>query len=160
MGWLTLTHTQRWHAHRHTAGTGHLYQGRFKSFPIQAAAPLLAVGRYVERNPLRAGLVRQATHWCYGSLWRRAHGDAEARQLLSDWPVPLPADWPHYVEAAQTEAELAALRRSVLRGQPYGADAWVQVTATRLGLETTLRARGRPRRAPDRDAENGVAKGS
>jgi putative transposase len=35
LGWLTLTHAQRWHAHRHTAGTGHLYQGRFKSFPIQ-----------------------------------------------------------------------------------------------------------------------------
>src|SRR5262245_59493013 len=33
VGWLTLTHTQRWHAHRHTTGTGHLYQGRFKSFP-------------------------------------------------------------------------------------------------------------------------------
>jgi putative transposase len=35
MNWLTLTHTQRWHAHRHTAGTGHVYQGRFKSFPVQ-----------------------------------------------------------------------------------------------------------------------------
>src|SRR5271165_1259391 len=32
VGWLTLTHTQRWHAHRHNAGTGHVYQGRYKSF--------------------------------------------------------------------------------------------------------------------------------
>src|SRR5216683_3246318 len=52
VGWLTLTHTQRWHAHRHTAGSGHLYQGRFKSFPVQADEHLLAVCRYVERKPL------------------------------------------------------------------------------------------------------------
>jgi putative transposase len=36
MRWLMVTHTQRWHAHRHTAGTGPVYQGRFKSFPVQA----------------------------------------------------------------------------------------------------------------------------
>jgi putative transposase len=34
VGWLTLTHTQRWHAHYQAVGMGHLYQGRFKSFPI------------------------------------------------------------------------------------------------------------------------------
>ena len=33
--WLTHTHTMRWHAHYKTQGTGHLYQGRFKSFPIE-----------------------------------------------------------------------------------------------------------------------------
>src|SRR5207244_3632564 len=55
--WLTHTHTMRWHAHYHTSGTGHLYQGRFKSFPIEADDHLYAVLRYVERNALRAGLV-------------------------------------------------------------------------------------------------------
>src|SRR6266404_7171415 len=64
--WLTVTHTQRWHAHRHTAGTGPLYQGRFKSFPVQADEHLLAVCRYVERNPLRACLVRKAQDWRRG----------------------------------------------------------------------------------------------
>ena len=56
-GWLTLTHTQRWHAHRHTTGSGHLYQGRFKSFPLQDDAHFFTVCRYVERNALRANLV-------------------------------------------------------------------------------------------------------
>ena len=60
MGWLTLTHTQRWHANRHTAGSGHLYQGRFKSFPVQDDPHFLTVCRYVERNPLRANLVKSA----------------------------------------------------------------------------------------------------
>src|SRR5438105_4281159 len=61
--WLTLTHTQRWHAHYHDVGTGHLYQGRFKSFPVQDDDHFLVVARYVERNALRAGLVFQAQDW-------------------------------------------------------------------------------------------------
>ncbi|HJZ56017.1 MAG TPA: transposase [Gemmataceae bacterium] len=80
--WLTVTHTQRYHAHYHAAGTGPVYQGRFKSFPIQAGE--------------------------------------------------------------HTAAELAALHRSVDRGAPYGEDAWAERTAVRLGLESSLRARGRP----------------
>ena len=58
MSWLTMTHTQRWHAHHRTAGTGHLYPGRFTSFPVQSDEHFfLTVYRYVERNALRANLV-------------------------------------------------------------------------------------------------------
>jgi putative transposase len=60
MRWLTVTHTQRWHASHRTSGTGPLYQGRFKSFPIEDDDHLLAVVRYVERNALRAKLVARA----------------------------------------------------------------------------------------------------
>jgi len=56
VGWLTLTHTQRWHAHRRSAGAGHLYQGRFKSFPVQEDEHFYSVCRYAERNALRANL--------------------------------------------------------------------------------------------------------
>src|SRR5437870_4093756 len=88
-----LTHTQRWHAHYHTAGTGHLYQGRFKAFPVQEDEHLLTVCRYVERNPLRAGLVSRAEAWRWSSLAHRLAGDAQAQKLLHPWPLPLPADW-------------------------------------------------------------------
>jgi len=54
---LTVKHSMRWHAHYKTGETGHLYQGRFKSFPIQSDHHLLAAMRYVERNPLRANFV-------------------------------------------------------------------------------------------------------
>jgi REP element-mobilizing transposase RayT len=74
VGWLTLTHTQRWHAHYHTVGCGHAYQGRFKSFPVQEDDYFLTVCRYVERNALRAGLVPRAEAWRWGSLWRWRHG--------------------------------------------------------------------------------------
>ena len=58
--WLTHTHTMRWHAHHGTGGTGHFYQGRFKSFPIQHNEHYYTVARYVEQNALRAGLVERA----------------------------------------------------------------------------------------------------
>lgn len=147
--WLTLTHTQRWHAHYHDVGTGHLYQGRFKSFPIAQDEHFLQVCRYVERNALRAGLVRRAEAWRWGSLWRRQQAERPTPWLLSDWPVREPSSWLHEVNRAQSEAELEALRRSVQRGQPFGGEAWSQRVAARLGLESTLRPRGRPRKAAD-----------
>src|SRR5881398_1576643 len=61
--WLTHTHTMRWHAHYHTGGTGHVYQGRFKSFPVETDEHLYTVLRYVERNALRANLVARAEDW-------------------------------------------------------------------------------------------------
>ncbi|MFM7292484.1 MAG: transposase [Planctomycetia bacterium] len=74
--WLTHTHTMRWHASHHTVGTSHLYQGRFKAFPIEEDDHLLTVMRYVERNPLWANLCRHAEEWKYGSAWHRTKGTA------------------------------------------------------------------------------------
>lgn len=73
--WLSVTHTQRWHAHHRTAGTGPVYQGRFKSFPVQMDEHFLAVARYVERNAVRAKLVKRAEDWQWYSLWRRSQDD-------------------------------------------------------------------------------------
>ena len=141
MRWLTLTHTQRWHAHRHSAGSGHLYQGRFKSFPVQDDNHFLVACRYVERNALRAGLVERAEDWPWGSLAAKA-----AAPMLSPWPIPRPADWIARVNAALGPAEEDALRRSVRRGQPFGSSEWRAATAGRLGLESALRPLGRPRK--------------
>jgi putative transposase len=142
--WLTVTHVRRWHAHHHSAGSGPLYQGRFKSFPIQEDQHLLTVCRYVERNALRANLVTSAENWRWSSLWHRHH--ATQVPWLSEWPVPRPADWTVYVNGAETENELAALRRSVLRGAPYGEESWQMRTAEALGLQSAFRSRGRQKR--------------
>ena len=149
--WLTHTQSMRWHAHYHASGTGHLYQGRFKAFAIETDEHFYTVCRYVERNSLRANLVQRAEHWRWSSLWRRIHGDAQPRRLLSPWPWPLPADWVEYVNAPQTEAELAALRRSVQRSCPFGSPPWQQQQAERLGLSHPLRPRGRPKKDPPQE---------
>ena len=145
--WLTVTHTQRWHAHHNTSGTGHLYQGRFKSFPIQRSGRLLDALRYVERNALRANLVVRAEDWRWSSLWHRGH-EASAWPLpLADWPVVRPEKWVAIVNQPQSEAELDALRMSINRGRPYGESDWQRRTAMRLGLASTLRPTGRPSKA-------------
>ena len=60
MGWLSNTHTRRWHASKGTIGEGHLYQGRYKSFLCQDDNHFLTLARYVERNAKRANLVKNA----------------------------------------------------------------------------------------------------
>src|SRR5262249_9506962 len=149
MHWLTLTHTQRWHAHYHGVGSGPLYQGRYKSFPVQEDDHFYRVCRYVERNALRAGLVQRAEAWPWGSLGRGQTEASEGPELCA-WPVPRPRDWVGEVNQPQMEGELAALRRCVQRGQPYGSAAWVKQTAAQLGLESTLRPRGRPKKAANK----------
>jgi len=154
--WLTLTHTQRWHAARRSAGTGHVYQGRFKSFPVQSDGHFIRVCRYVERNALRAGLVDRAEAWPWGSLWHRLRGvRGGGPAILSAWPVDPPPDWVRRVNAAESEAELAALREALRRGRPYGADPWVARIADRLDLGSTLRPRGRPRQGGGAGSEKG-----
>src|SRR5215212_2545783 len=88
--WLTHTHTMRWHTHYHTSGTGHLYQGRFKAFPVEDDDHYFTVLRYVERNALRANLVERAEDWRWGSLWLRQSGSPEQQALLSPGPLALP----------------------------------------------------------------------
>jgi putative transposase len=145
MRWLTVTHTQRWHACHHTSGTGPIYQGRFKSSPVSEDEHFFAVMRYVERNALRARLVTRAEMWRWSSLWQVVNRRCDVTR--SAWPVSRPADWLDYVNRAETEAELAAIRQSVRRGSPFGPSVWRQESARRLGLESTLQARGRPRRS-------------
>ena len=145
--WLTLTHTQRWHAHHGTSGMGHVYQGRFKSFPVESDEHLWTVLRYVERNPVRARLVKRAEHWRFGSLWQRTQSD-DAQIVLSPGPIKLPRDWIEFVNRTETKTELGALRTSVRRGRPFGDDAWQRKIARRLGLQHTFRPRGRPFKQP------------
>ena len=129
----------------HTSGTGHIYQGRFKAFAVESDEHLYTVCRYVERNPLRANLVAQAEAWRWSSLGQQ-RSRAAAAGWLHAWPVPRPRDWVARVNRPETAAELEAVRRSVLRGQPFGGEPWQQETAQRLGLEYTFRRRGRPKR--------------
>ncbi len=144
MGWVGVTHVRRHHEHYHTRGGGHLYQGRFKSFPIQQDRHFLRVCRYVEANALRAGAVRRAEDWPWCGLAARTRGGKPIK--LSPWPIDRPAGWREIVNDVTAPEELTILRAKVNRGQPYGAAAWIEQTARHLGLEATVRDIGRPRK--------------
>jgi putative transposase len=144
MMWLTTAHVRRYHRHYHSSG--HVWQGRFRSFPIQEDEHLLTVHRYIERNAVRAGLVARAQDW----LWSSAAPHREGMPLLAQGPVAHALDWLRHVNEPQTEAEVEALRECIRRRRPYGDEAWTQQTARRMGLEASLRPRGRPRKHADR----------
>lgn len=146
---VTLMHTQRWHAHRSSAGTGHLYQGRFKSFAVQHDAHFLTVCRYVEANALRSGLVRHAEDWRWCSLWRLCTGNSDKEPRIDEWPLARPSDWVAYVNEAANATEVDGLRACARRGAPYGSAPWRQHIVKELKIEGTLRPRGRPKKGSD-----------
>jgi putative transposase len=134
---------RRWHLAHASVGTGPVYQGRYKSFPVQQDEHFYAVCRYVERNALRANLVADVRQWRWSSPWHRANKSNTVP--LADWPLPRGKKWVEFLNRADTDAELQSLRRSAWSGRPYGQTVWVQRTARRLGLESTLRPPGRPK---------------
>jgi putative transposase len=144
--WLTVTHTHRWHAHHHTAGQGPLYQGRFKCFPIQQDEHFLTVCRYVEANACRARLSKRAEDWPWCSLQTRRVARAEARPALGEWPVDRPRDWLAQVNRGMDDERVQSVRQCIAKGTPLGDPGWKTRIARRLGLELTLRPRGRPRK--------------
>ena len=156
VGWLTLTHTQRWHAHRHTVGGGHVYQGRFKSFLVNTEGYLATVCRYVERNPVRANLVKCAEQWNWSSLYRWSSpgsapgsSNSDSKRILSPWPTHggrRPPNWLTKVNMPETQDELDALRTASNRCRPFGDALWQRRMMEQYGLESTFRPMGRPKK--------------
>lgn len=138
---LTNAHVARHRTMHGTTGTGHLYQGRFRSFPVQSDDHYLRVMRYVEANALRAALVQCAESWPWSSMTERV---ADAREIITPGPLGLPTDWVTYVNATTGTDELECIRNCNRQGRPYGSPDWMLDTAALHRL--ALRGRGRPRR--------------
>ncbi|MBJ6802801.1 REP-associated tyrosine transposase [Geomonas propionica] len=106
MQWFLTTHVRRYHQHYHSSG--HLWQGRFKSFGVQRDEYLTTVARYIEGNPVRAGLVETAVNWVWSS--HRGRCGIEHDLLIQPLPVPWVGDWTHYVDTPLTSSDLAKVR--------------------------------------------------
>lgn len=136
MQWWMTSHVRRYH--QHYRSHGHVWQGRFKSFPIQQDGHLLMALRYVLRNPVRAGLVEHAMDWPWSSL--------RFPSLSDPLPVEMPLEWVQWIDQPLFDHELTTLRTCVNRQQPFGREDWQSKIAETLGLESTMRKRGRPRK--------------
>ncbi len=147
--YLAGTHAKRFRVASQTVGNGHVYQDRFKSFPVQCDEHFLTLCRYVESNALHAGLVDRAENWRWGGLNRRLSGHNEI--FVSEWPVCLPADWLDRVNRPLYKTELTDIRISTKRGRPFGDSQWTRNTAADLGLAHTMRRPGRPRKLVNSD---------
>ena len=134
---LTITHVRRWQGHRGYAGLGHVYQGRYKSFPVESDEHFWVVARYVERNALRANLVLRAEEWRWSSLWQRCHPTGEERSLLAAWPIDMPANWLERVNQTDDAQELPPQRATRPPLWPAGMAAGNRATfGPRVGLSS------------------------
>ena len=145
MSWLTSTHVRQYRTRTKSIGYGRLYQGRYKSFPVQSNTYLTTVIKYVEQNPLRAKLVKQAEEWKWSSLWRREKGSSKQKELLSELPIDLPSNYLELVNDVPSKEQLETIRHSVNKGKPYGTDTWIENIVEKFNLGHTLRGPGRPK---------------
>ena len=136
----TTAHVRNHHV-RH-GGSGHIWQGRFKSFPVQTDEHFLTVARYVLRNPVRAGLALHPGDWPWSSL--------RHRHLIDSWPLPLPPNWHEWLETPCSQGELVTLRRSVRRRTPFGAPGWQQEVTAGTGYFSGAKTEAAMRHNPEK----------
>jgi putative transposase len=109
---LGTAHSARWRHRRRTTGEGHVYQGRYHAFLVESERQYFNVLRYVEANPVRAGLVTDALDWRWSSLAERATARPE---LIVPGPLPLPSGWSSLVQEEVPPDDLADIRRRLQR---------------------------------------------
>ena len=141
MQWVMTSYVRYYHKKNRTSG--HIWQGRYKSFIVEKESYYLTLIRYIEANALRAKLVRRAENWEYGSLKER---EQKHRSLLSETYIKLDDTWAEYANTPIREGELETIRNSVNRQAPLGQAQWQVETATKHGMLSTLNQRGRPRK--------------
>lgn len=145
MRWLTTTHVRQLRVATKSVGNGHLYQGSYKSFPIEKDKHVHDVIRYVEQNPLRAHLVKRAEDWQWSSLFRRQRGNREDNKILAPLPTTLPTNYLKSVNTLLGSDPIKLIHFSVEKGKPYGSLAWTERMVKKYNLGSTLRGVGRPK---------------
>ncbi|HNS32158.1 MAG TPA: transposase [bacterium] len=139
--WVMTSHVRYFHKLRGTSG--HVWQGRYKSFIIKNDAHLLTVLRYVENNPVRARIVNSGKEWLWSSLHQRLENKSN---LLDKSPIEIPDNWENFINGIIPEAEITKLRNCIQRQSPFGDSLWQTEICNRFGLVSTLNPRGRPRK--------------
>jgi putative transposase len=128
---------------------GHLWQGRFASF-VMGGAYLLAAARYVELNPVRAGLVSGPREYRFSSA--RAHLLRRDDALVKVSPLlEMVGSWRRLLSSAVGEEELGRLRQHERTGRPLGDDDFLARLEKRLGRVLRRQKPGRkPKRRRDK----------
>lgn len=152
-----------WFNTRHQR-SGTLWEGRFRAGLIEGERHLLACMRYIELNPVRAGLCQDATQWTWSSA---AHHLGLARSALvtehelywslGNTPFEREHAYRELMGQGVTPAEQALFTDAALRGRPVGSATFLQPLADAHPKAALKRPRGRPRKAlPSPDPSKGV----
>jgi putative transposase len=144
-GKFTQKATQRWHIKHGTVGSGHLFQGRFKSFLVEKDEYFLQLAKYVEANALRAGMVKKAEEWPWSSLYLRLNNPALAKRIFASWPIDMPKNYLSLLNQPLPKVQLDSIRASIEKSKPFGSEGWVSKQVNKYDLGYTLRQAGRPK---------------
>ena len=126
---------------------GHLWQGRFASFPMDEHH-LIAAARYIEMNPVGADLVKQPEDYRWSSI--HAHLEGKDDELVKVAPLlDLIPDWSSFLSTS-TEEELNLLHRHERTGRPLGDLGFVETLEQILGRTLQPQKPG-PKKKGDRD---------
>ncbi|MFH1878067.1 MAG: transposase, partial [Candidatus Omnitrophota bacterium] len=127
---------------------GHLWQGRFYSCVLEHEHINSAV-RYVERNPVRAGLVKKAWKWEWSSAAFHAGETGKSVVELSDMAEIMNLkgiDWKEYVTDKDDPQEMDEIRKCTMLGRPWGGSGFTKALSKILGFSVSTRKKGRPRK--------------
>ena len=127
---------------------GHLWQGRFASYVLDEAY-LLACARYVERNPVRAGLCRRATDYRWSSAAAHVRGQDDVLVRVAPL-LKLEPRWARHLTAEPDVEMVQQLRRHEGTGRPAGSPRFVRRLERLLGRVLQPRRPGRPRKEPEK----------
>jgi len=141
---LTLCYTQ--HVNRKYRRTGRLWESRYHSCTVDQVAYLWEVARYIEQNPVRAGIARNPQDYRYSSA--PAHFGLTYDPILGEELVPeIKKDgYIGFTQSAIPVARMKEIRQSVKTGRPLGTVEFVNEMERRLGKRLGALARGRPRK--------------
>jgi len=140
MHWISSSYV-RYYNKRYNL-SGHLWQGRYKSFIVQEDTYLLVLLKYVEANPLRAKIVNDSIEYTYSSAYKRVNKLED--KLVDDSPIDLPSNWHEFINEIENKTDIDSIRNSITRQSPLGDENWRYMIAKTHGLESTLNPRGRP----------------
>lgn len=126
---------------------GHLFQERFYSHSVERDQHLLEVVRYVELNPVLAGLAEEAGLYPWSSA--RHHVTDAPDPLVQDSPVrAMAGDWARFLaDGVDRVSEGEAVEKHLRSGRPHGSQAWVRKLEASTGLSLRAPRMGRPRKA-------------
>jgi len=128
------------------ATSGHVWQGRYYSCPMDEDHLWTAL-RYTERNPVRAGMVRDAAEFPWSSARIHLGGGWDGLIDLAPWSARWTlVEWREFLAATEFERESEALRRSTHSGRPLGSAHFVEHLETELARSLAARHGGRPKK--------------
>lgn len=126
---------------------GYLWQGRFASFPMERAYAL-ACARYIELNPVRAGLAKKPDGWRWSSAGAHLRGEV-GPIIRSSKPLGNPMEWASLLKGGLAEAEADSIRRCERTGRPLGSEGFIERLEGRLGRTLKPQKPGRKRKTEE-----------